>query len=239
MATFVLVAGACSGGWVWKKLAPLLRAAGHEVSTPTLTGLGERVHLGHPDIDLDTHITDIVNVLAFDDLQDVILIGWSYGGMVITGVADRVPERLAQVVYLDADVPEDGQTSYDVEANGEELLAADLAASEAAGTPGYWPVPVEYVRAQVADEADRVWLLAKMVPHPLATFAQPVHLRNPITVLRAYVYCTEDRDPGGSEPAYLGRARSEPGWRYRELAANHMAPVTAPRETAELLLSLV
>src|SRR5688500_20382835 len=107
MATFVLVPGGWSGGWAWNKLTPYMRAAGHDVYTPTPTGLGERVHLAHPDIDLDTHITDVVNVLAFEDLRDVILLGWSYGGMVISGVADRAAERLAQLVYFDAVVPTD------------------------------------------------------------------------------------------------------------------------------------
>src|SRR3954469_7979459 len=100
MATYVLVHGAWHGGWCWRKLTPLLRAAGHEVHTPTLTGLGERVHLAHNGVDLDTHVTDIVNVLEIEDLRDVTLVGWSLGGTVITGVADRIPERLAQLISL-------------------------------------------------------------------------------------------------------------------------------------------
>ncbi len=110
-ATFVLVHPAWFGGWCWGKVTPLLRDRGHDVYTPTLTGLGERAHLANPEISLATHIEDVVNVLEFEDLQRVILVGNSSGGMVITGVADRVPERLAQVVYLDAFVPEDGQKS--------------------------------------------------------------------------------------------------------------------------------
>src|SRR5215212_9811239 len=104
VATFVLVPGGWCGGWIWKKLSPLLRAAGHDVYTPTPTGLGERAHLARPDVDLDTHILDVVNVVVFEDLRDVILLGWSYGGMVITGVADRAAERLAQLIYFDAAV---------------------------------------------------------------------------------------------------------------------------------------
>ena len=113
MATFVLVHGAWAGGWIWKKITPLLRAAGHDVHATTATGLGDRVHLTDPAIDLDTHITDVANVLAFEELTDVTLVGWSYGGMIITGVAERVPERLAQLVYLDANVPADGENSYE------------------------------------------------------------------------------------------------------------------------------
>src|SRR5688500_11127625 len=103
MATFVLVHGAWGGGWAWKRVAPLLRRQGHEVFTPTLTGLGERAHLTSRDVNLDTHIRDIENLLLYEDLENVVLVGWSYGGMVVTGVLDRVPERLAHVVYLDAE----------------------------------------------------------------------------------------------------------------------------------------
>ena len=111
MATFVLVHGAIVGGWCWRWVAHGLREAGHEVHTPTMTGLGERIHLATPEVDLDTHIEDIANVLRFEDLTEVVLVGWSYGGMVVAGVADRLPERIAHVVYLDSDVPSDGDTS--------------------------------------------------------------------------------------------------------------------------------
>ncbi len=104
-STFVLVHGAWAGAWIWKKIIPLLRAAGHDVYATTATGMGDRVHLADPAIDLDTYITDVVNVLEFEDLTDVTLVGWSYGGMIITGVAERVPERLAQLVYLEPRCP--------------------------------------------------------------------------------------------------------------------------------------
>ncbi len=111
MATFVLVHGAAVGGWCWRWVTPFLRDAGHTVFTPTLTGLGERVHLASPEVDLETHIDDIVNVLHFEDLTDVVLVGWSYGGMIVAGAADRAPERVGHVVYFDSDVPRDGDTS--------------------------------------------------------------------------------------------------------------------------------
>jgi pimeloyl-ACP methyl ester carboxylesterase len=111
MATFVLVHGAIVGGWCWRWVAPHLRAAGHAVCTPTLTGLGERVHLASPQVDLDMHIADVVNVLRYEDLTGVVLVGWSYGGMIVAGAADRAPERIAHLVYLDSDVPRDGETS--------------------------------------------------------------------------------------------------------------------------------
>jgi pimeloyl-ACP methyl ester carboxylesterase len=113
MAVIVLVHGLWGGGWTWKKIVPLLRSAGHDVYATTGTGVGDRVHLAGPAVDLDTHITDVANVLQFEELTDVTVVGWSYGGMIITGVAERVPERLAGLIYLDALVPADGQSSYD------------------------------------------------------------------------------------------------------------------------------
>ena len=137
MATFVLVHGAWHGGWCWKKVTPLLRAAGHEVYTPTLTGLGERAHLLTREVDLDTHIRDIINVLEYEELRDVILVGHSYAGMVIAGVADRVPARLAHLVYLDAFVPRDGQASLSL---SPPELEAHLRAQALAEGDG-WRVP--------------------------------------------------------------------------------------------------
>ena len=134
MATFVLVHGAFVGGWCWRWVAPYLRAAGHEVHAPTLTGLGERVHLASPQIDLDTHLQDVVNLLHYEDLTGVILVGWSYGGMVVAGVADRVPERIAHVVYFDSDVPRDGDTSVPP---GQHAAREELARAHGDG----WRVP--------------------------------------------------------------------------------------------------
>lgn len=139
MATFVLVPGAHAGARAWKKVIPLLRTAGHEVYATTATGLGDRVHLASPSVDLNTHITDVVNVLEFEELTEVTLVGWSYGGMIITGVAERVPERLAQLVYLDATVPADGENMYDTFGASEEDRARDRVAAEAAGLPASFP----------------------------------------------------------------------------------------------------
>jgi pimeloyl-ACP methyl ester carboxylesterase len=241
MATFVLVPGAWCGGWVFRHLAPYLCDAGHEVYTPTVTGLGERVHLASPDVTLDTHITDIVNVLAYEDLHDAVLVGWSYGGTIITGVADRVPDRIAQLIYLDARVPEDGQTDYDLEPGGEAYLAEDAESAAAAGTPGFAPIPMEGARAHITHETLQAWVLDRLTPHPLATWTQPIRLGNPAAeaIPRAFIFCTEDRDPGMPDPRYLARVRTDPAWRYRELIANHSAPITKPRETAATLLKLV
>ena len=241
MATFVLVHGAWAGGWIWKKIIPLLRAAGHDVYATTGTGLGDRVHLAGPTVDLDTHITDVVNALKWEELTAVTLVGWSYGGMIITGVADRVPERLARLVYLDASVPVDGENSYDADLSSEEARAGDRAAAEAAGMPGFLVVDpyVEWIESLLPDRADREWVFANLVPQPIATYTQPIRLRNPAAtaVPRIFVRCTEDADGVGNTAE--ARVRSTPGWQYRELAENHLAPINAPQATAEILLSLV
>src|SRR5471030_397902 len=126
MAVFLVAHGAWSAGWAWKKMRPLLRARGHELFTPTHTGLGERAHLATPEIDLETHIADILGVLQFEDLREVILIGHSYGGMVATGVADRARDRISQLIYLDASVPKDGQSLFDLNEPGRQPMR-DLA----------------------------------------------------------------------------------------------------------------
>jgi pimeloyl-ACP methyl ester carboxylesterase len=238
MATFVLVHGAWGGRWGWQWLAPSLRGAGHTVHAITLSGIGERVDLAHAGITLDTHITDVVTALEFADLREITLVGHSYAGMVIAGVADRVPERLAQVIFLDATVPEDGQSFYDV---WPEDRDADLAASKAAGTPGFVPPPLEWIAEGVTDEAVRTVMLARMTPHPLATLAQPIRLTNPdaARVSHSYVRCTAGHEPGDPEPPFLARIRDDPAWRYQEIPFDHLAPVAVPRETAEALLALL
>ena len=147
MATFVLVHPAWFGGWCWKKVVPLLRAQGHEVHTPTLTGLGERAHLATPEVGLSTHIADVVNVMSYEDLGDVVLVGNSSGGNVITGVADRVPERIAQLVYLDAFVPADGQGIVDMLPPDRRQTVEALVQAEGDGWlwPRFSPAPWEEI----------------------------------------------------------------------------------------------
>src|SRR3712207_5559246 len=170
MATFVIVHGAWSGSHAWRWVRTLLRAAGHDVVTPCLTGLGERAHLAARSTDLDTHVVDVAGVLHYEDLSGVVLVGHSYGGMVITGVADRVPERLAQLVYLDADVPLEGESDLN-------LVPADERAGyeEAARTRGEgWRVPPPFPDPLPPGLPPEVrWAVSRMVPHPLASLAQP------------------------------------------------------------------
>jgi pimeloyl-ACP methyl ester carboxylesterase len=226
--TFVLVHGYWDGGWAWSQVAPLLRAAGHQVYTPTLTGSGERVHLRHPGITLDTHVQDIVNVLRYEDLREVVLVGWSYGGMVITGVAERAPERLAHLVYLDAFVPQDGQSLADLA--GPELNAAfeEIARTQGDG----WRVPFPW---PVNDNRPRTDGLLNPTKQPLAvTNAQARALP------RTYIFCSEKPDLQPDDPfaATAQRAREDPAWRYRELSTGHEAVWTMPQELTDLLLEL-
>ncbi|HEU0113024.1 MAG TPA: alpha/beta fold hydrolase, partial [Thermomicrobiales bacterium] len=181
MATIVLVHGGWSGGWNWQGVARRLRAAGHEVYAPTLTGLGERVHLATPAVGLDTHIVDIVNVLAYEDLRDVVLAGHSYGGMVITGVAAQAPERLAQLVYLDAYVPHAGESMLDLVAPAARQTLEDQFRTGGDGwrTPG------------LGGETDR------HVPHPWKCFVQPLPAggHDTTAIPRTYVQFTADKGP--------------------------------------------
>jgi pimeloyl-ACP methyl ester carboxylesterase len=247
-ATFVLVHGAWAGAWIWRDLIRLLRAAGHDVYASTATGMGDRVHLNNPGIDLDVYITDVVNLLEYEDLHDVTLVGWSFGGLTITGVAEKVPERLKQLIYLDAFVPEDGQNNYDVLTPSEEdrqaLIASDVAVSNAAGTPGMFPVDAateEWLRGMTKDPAVADWLFSKLVPQPLLTSTQPVRLGNPAAAAlpRAFVFCTEGKGEGDPFASTAARVKADPAWRVVELADNHLAPINSPELTAEALLSLV
>ncbi len=237
MATFVLVHGAMHGGWCWKKVVPRLRAAGHEVFTPTLTGLGERAHLAHAGIDLALHVQDVVAVLEYEELRGVVLVGHSYAGMVITGVAERAADHLAQLVYLDAGVPRDGEAGLDLFAPEE---AAAMRAQVAAAGEGWRLPPQGGERPWDVTAPDDVrWVRSKVTPHPFATFTQPLRLANHAAAAlpRTFIHCTGAAPRGWRELA-LRRVRSEPGWRYRALASGHDAMVIAPRELADLLLEL-
>jgi pimeloyl-ACP methyl ester carboxylesterase len=236
MATFVIVHGAWSGGHAWRWVRPLLRAAGHDVVTPSLTGLGNRAHLATPTTDLVTHIADVDAVLYYEDLSDVVLVGHSYGGMVIAGVADHVPERIGQLVYLDADVPLEGESMMDHVPADERAGYEEAARARGEG----WRVPPPFPDPLPPGlPTEVVWTVSRMVPHPLATMTQPLHLEHGESDLpRTFVLCTEGKE-NEFEPPYVARVRSDPSWRFAELAANHVAHVTAPEKLTATLLDLV
>jgi pimeloyl-ACP methyl ester carboxylesterase len=225
MALFVVAHGAWSAGWAWKKMHPLVGARGHHLITPTYTGIGERAHLARPDIDLDTHIADILGVLEFEDLRDVNLIGHSYGGMVATGVADRARARIAQLIYLDAFAPQDGDSLYD-------LLPEAVRAQRQAASDGWriapGPMPPDTPAADIA------WCAPRRLPQPAKTFEQKLTLQNgPLTLPRHYIYCTRHAADDRFRRFYE-RARRE-GWGTHEIDASHNPHITNPQALAELL----
>lgn len=224
MANFVVAHGAWSAGWAWKKMRPLLRASGHELWTPTYTGLGERRHLLAKSIDLETHIADVLGLLEFESLRDVVLIGHSYGGMVATGVADRARERIAQLVYLDAFVPRDGQSLIDLQPPEARARVRELSRTAGEG----WLLPSNPVPPDTSDE-DVAWISGLRLPQPLATFETPLRLRNGETTLpRSYIYC-QRAAPGDVFRQFADRAKRENGWRTFEIDASHSPHITAPR----------
>jgi pimeloyl-ACP methyl ester carboxylesterase len=235
MATFVLVQGAWVGSWYWKKLTPLLRAAGHDVFTPSLTGLGERAHLAVPAVGLETHIEDVLGVLTYEDLSRVILVGHSYGGMVITGVAERAPERPAHLVYFDAFVPANGQALLD-------LVPAELAAmfrEQAQAHGDGWRIPAPPATSPILgldDPADQAWVGPKLAAQPLRAFEDSVQVGNPAAaaVPRTYIHCTSKAREDPFAP-FAARLQGAAGWTTRELATGHCANITMPEQLAELL----
>lgn len=236
MATYVLVHGAGHGGWCYQRLARLLRAAGHEVYTPTLTGLGERSHLLKPDVGLDTHIADIVSLLDHEDLSDVILAGHSYGGIVITGAADRAPGRVGQLVYLDAAILYDGESLFDV------TPALAMMREEMKVVDGIelvlWPdEPVAHAIYGVTEEADWAWMRERLHPHPWRAFTDRLRLADPAAVAalpRTVINCpsTLEKRVGESLERY------HVGDRIWEIDTGHDLMITEPEKLAEMLLRL-
>jgi pimeloyl-ACP methyl ester carboxylesterase len=229
VAVFVVAHGAWSAGWAWKKMHPILRTRGHRLVTPTCTGVGERSHLARPDIDLDTHIADICQVLEFEDLKGVVLIGHSYGGMVATGVADRARARIAKLVYLDAFAPRDGESVFD-------LLPPEALAQRKPGEgDDNWRIPPGPMPPDTP-EADRVWCDPRRTPQPLKTFAQKIRLASEPPMPRHYIYCTR-RPPDDRFRRFYERARTE-GWGAYEIDASHNPHITSPNALADLLIAI-
>ena len=238
MSTFVIVHGAFGGGWEWTRVARILRDQGHDVWTPTLTGLGDRAHLAHRGVGLSTHIRDVLALLELEDLRRVVLCGASYGGMPVTGAADGAPERVAGVVYVDALVPRDGQSALD-------LLPASFRASVAARSRsrarGAWnvPVPLQVLppRGGIPDER---WshYVSRLVPQPAATFSDAIRLTGAVDGLpRGFVRCTGsnlENDPIERIATRIRKRR----WPYREIEAPHDPHLFDPLGTARIILRL-
>ncbi len=233
MATFVLVHGAWHGGWCWRRVVGPLRARGHQVFAPTLTGLGERVHLAGPEVDLDTHIEDVIGLLRAEELSGVVLCGHSYGGMVITGVAERAAKRIDTLIYLDAFVPEDGQSVF-------QLMGPERAGGireQASRTGDGWrvdPMPAEVF--QVRDAGDIAWVDRRCVPQPIATFGQPIASAGAIGAVRRRIYIRADNDRVTAYAHCAEHARNAADWDYHDVPAGHDVMIDAPDALAGILL---
>ncbi|WP_062351703.1 alpha/beta fold hydrolase [Herbidospora yilanensis] len=222
MKTFLLVHGAWHDGRVWDRVAPLLTEAGHRVLAPSLTGHGDKAHLLGPGVGLDTHIGDVLAVLTGEDLTDVILVGHSYAGMIVSAVAGRVPDRISGLVYVDAMVPADGESVLDVMPFTRRLIdAADG-----------WRIPPMDGDFGVTDPADLEWLRPMLSDESVRCFQQPVRFDEAAlaAIPQAHVHCVGDV-PGGA-----ARRPVPPGSQVWELRSGHDCMVTAPGELAELLL---
>lgn len=233
--TFVLQHGAWHGGWCWLRVAERLRAMGHRVYTPTSTGLGERQHLLSRQITLDVFVEDLVNVLQYEDLHDVILIGHSFGGITISGAADRAKDRITKLVYLDAVILQPGQSPL---SSIPPEAAAQRRASIKAGGGISLPVPPTTFFGIPENSPDGQWLKRQLTPHPAMTYDSPLQIQNPVGngLPTTYIGCT--KDPLASIESMRQWARAKQGWQYIELAAVHNAMMTEPQKLTELLVSI-
>ncbi len=247
MANFVLVPGMWLGGWSWRDVAEALRAAGHRVYPVTLTGLGERVHLAGPQVDLDTHIADVVNLLRYEELTEVVLVGHSFAGTVITGAADQVPERIARLVYVDTWPNPDGVAQIEVNSPEGRTAQEQRVAMEGEG----WRLPLspweeldQGNELRGLGEAERRLISERAVAQPFGTMTQPVRLINPAreALPKTAIWCSmtvaEVDELVAAYPTMCSEL-AKPGWQVRELPTGHWPMFSRPRDLAELLGSLV
>jgi pimeloyl-ACP methyl ester carboxylesterase len=246
MAVYVLVGGGWLGGWCWQRVARRLRQEGHDAYPATLTGLGERVHLASPEVDLDTHITDVVNLIEFEDLHDVVLLGHSYAGLVVTGVADRVPERIAHLVYLDTGPIPNGTAlieTFPPAARGYIERQVDES-----GDGWRFPVPPQEEMATFGsleglDDARLEALRSRAVDQPFGTFRQPLRLENPARegLPKVGILCSFSLEEvqaiiASGNPVF--REMTSPNWRFVELPTGHYPMFSRPEDLAAVLLDL-
>ena len=233
MANFVLVHGAWHGGWCYSRVAELLRAKGHRVFTPTLSGLGERSHQFSGAINLTAHIDDIRNLIRWERLENVILLGHSYGGMVISGVADRAPDKISALVYLDALIPKDGQSVFDLAPPEVGKVQLDGAAAH-----GGFAVPPTPAAAFAVNEADRAWVDAMCTPQPLGCMTERIKLTGAVDRIRHKVFIlAAGWGAGRGFRRYYEQVKDMPGWTRFELACGHDAMIDMPEGLAAILLA--
>ena len=230
MTAFVLVHGAWNGAHGFTKVRRLLRAAGHEVFTPSLTGLGERSHLSSPQVNLTTHVLDVSNQVLYEDLHDIVLLGFSYGGFVVTGALEHIADRVSHLVYLDAFVPNNGETLMGL-VNGLSRLPFALGQS--------WQLPITPRVLDRQDDTD--WIRARSSPQPLQCFTEPVYLAKPLDAFpftRTYIKATRNPPDDVAEPVFAAtgnRLKASPAWRYDEIATSHMVAINQPEALVKVL----
>ena len=232
MATFVMVHGAWRGSFGFRHVRRTLQQRGHEATAPCLTGLGERAHLISPQITLRTHVQDVVNHVLYEDLHDLVLLGYSYGGAVVTGCLDHIGDRVRELVYLDAFVPADGQSLADLLG----IPAAPIALGD--------PHVIGSLPREFDDPAEAAFQTERSLGHPVATFYEPVRLHQPLEDFafgRTYIKATAS-DPGDpGEQVFrqtAERAKASDRWRYHEIDTNHMVLSNRPQELVDVLLEL-
>lgn len=230
---FVLVHGAWHGGWCWRDVAAVLRTAGHQVFTPTMTGLGERAHLLNAQVGLSTFIDDIAAVILSEELDNVVLVGHSFGGHVINGVADRMPQLLRQLIYLDGLVVQHGQSALSI--MPPAVQAERTRTMDAEGLRITIPSPDQF---GLSEPAQLAWVMRQLTPHPLKGYTEPLQLQHPLGngLPKTYIAVTDPWYPPLAELRQW--VRSQPDWDWRELAACHNAMVSAPLALASLLMEL-
>ena len=233
MTTFVLVHGAWSGAHGFHKVRRLLADWGHDVFTPSLTGIGERAHLLSPLIDLTTHVHDVVNVVLYEDLDEIVLVGFSYGGMVTSGAVAHIGDRIRELVYLDAFVPSDGDNVAALSGRPRpQALSVDQE----------WLVPP--LSRSFDDPVEEAWQSARRGPHPARCFTEAVRLTRPLEEQPfglTYIKATDDgREAPGGEAFWAAaeRANSSDRWKYFEIATTHMVASNRPEELSRMLLQL-
>jgi pimeloyl-ACP methyl ester carboxylesterase len=228
--TIVLVHGAWHGGWCYRRVADLLRGAGHRVYTPTLTGLGERSHLLGRSIDLSTHIADITNMIRCEDIQQIILVGHSYGGMVVTGVADAMTDRVSALVYLDAFLPTAGKSFHGIVPT--EVADAQVHSASASNGLSVPPIPAA---AFNVNEGDRSWVDSLCTPHPLATLTQPIELTGSHARIAIKSYVLATKNPIQLFEGFARSMRNDRSCVSYELPCGHDVMIDLPKETAAII----
>ena len=230
--TFVLVHGAWHGGWAWRRVADQLRARGHIVFTPTLTGLGERAHLLHPGIDASLHIADVLNVIKYERLDDFVLVGHSYGGCVISGIAEAMPGAIRSIVFLDAFIPDNGDSTLDlVQPAVQEVIRAALARGETT-------VPVRDAAAFKVNEKDRAWVDALATPQPIGSMTEKLTLTGARDHIPEKTYIRASGYPNVSFEKAYARVKADSTWRTYEVPCGHDVMIDAPDRLTEILLEV-